>query len=88
MSSERFYTYILKSLKDASFYIGSCDDLDCRMSKHSDGWSKYTASRRPWRLKYFEAYATRKEAMKRERYLKALKDRAYLEHLINNWLSG
>jgi len=79
---------MLKSLKEASFYIGSCDDLECRMSKHFDGWSKYTASRRPWRLKYFEAYPTRKEAMKRERYLKCRKDRKYLEHLIDNWLGG
>ena len=31
---EKFFVYILQSLKDFSFYIGQCDDLDKRMSKH------------------------------------------------------
>ena len=34
---ERFYVYVLQCLKDFSFYIGQCDDLDCRMSKHTEG---------------------------------------------------
>jgi predicted GIY-YIG superfamily endonuclease len=29
------------------------------MSKHSDGMSKYTSSRRPLRLVYFEIYESR-----------------------------
>jgi GIY-YIG catalytic domain-containing protein len=41
---EKFFVYILQSMKDFSFYIGQCDDLDKRMSKHFDGFSKYTSS--------------------------------------------
>jgi len=47
---EKFFVYILQSLKDFSFYAGQCDDLDKRMSKHFDGFSKYTASKRSLRL--------------------------------------
>ena len=47
MQNQKFYVYVLQSLKDFSFYTGQCDDLDKRMSKHFDGFSKYTASKRP-----------------------------------------
>lgn len=61
MDNERFFVYVLQSMKDFSFYIGQCADLDRRMSKHSDGFSKYTSRKRPWRLVYFEMFTTRKE---------------------------
>ena len=80
-----FYVYILQSLKDLSFYVGQCNDLDKRMSKHFDGLSKYTASKRPLRLCYFEKYFTRTDALKREREIKKYKSRKYIQMLINNW---
>jgi putative endonuclease len=54
MEMDTFFVYVLQSLKDYSFYIGECDDLDKRMSKHFEGLSKYSATKRPWRLVYFE----------------------------------
>jgi putative endonuclease len=87
MVKEKYYVYILQSLKDFSFYIGQCQDLDCRMSKHFDGMSKYTASKRPWRLVYFEAYQSRREALKREKNIKMMKSKIYIESLIQNWKS-
>ena len=85
MKNERFYVYILQSLKDFSFYIGQCDDLDKRMSKHFDGMSKYTSSKRPLRLVYFEVFDTRTEALKREKEIKRMKSRRYIEELILKW---
>ncbi len=82
---QRFYVYVLQSLKDFSFYIGQCDDLDSRMSKHFDGYSKYSASKRPLRLKYFEVYASRTEALKREKQIKRMKSKKYIQQLINDW---
>ena len=52
------------------------------MSKHFDGLSKYTASKRPLRLLYFETFNTRSEALKREREIKNKKSRKYIEELI------
>jgi len=85
MESERFYVYILQSQKDFSFYVGQCDDLDSRMSKHTDGMSKYTSSKRPLRLVYFEVYSSRSEVLKREKEIKKMKSRKYIEQLILNW---
>ena len=81
-----FYVYVLQSKKDQSFYVGQCDDLDARMSKHFDGMSKYTASKRPLRLVYFEFYSTRGEALKRERQIKNMKSRIYIQQMIKTWL--
>ena len=82
--NERFYVYVLQSLKDFSFYIGQCEDLDVRMSKHFDGMSQYTSGKGPWRLRYFECYSTRSEALKREKAIKKKKSRIYIEWLITN----
>ena len=81
-----FFVYILQSMKDDSFYVGQCEDLDKRMSKHFDGMSKYTASKRPLRLRYFEVFDTRTEAIQREKYIKKLKSRIAIQKLITNWL--
>ncbi len=81
-----FFVYILQSLKDHSFYIGQCDDLDRRMSKHSEGMSKYTASKKPLRLIYFEVYPSRTEALKRERVIKKMKSKIYIQNLVKNWV--
>ena len=84
MKIERFFVYIIQSKKDGSYYIGQCDDLDCRLSKHNEGFSKYSSSKRPWKLVYFELHASRSEAILREKLLKAKKSRKFLEYLISN----
>ncbi|MBU1097467.1 MAG: GIY-YIG nuclease family protein [Bacteroidetes bacterium] len=43
-----YTTYILKSLKDGTYYYGSTSDLHNRLSNHNGGKSKYTRSKRPW----------------------------------------
>ncbi len=55
------------------------------MSKHSEGFSKYTKSKLHYRLVYFESFTTRNEAIKREKEIKLKKSKKYLEFLILNW---
>lgn len=74
--------YILQSLKDGSYYIGSTTSLNARIIKHNKGYSKYTKHKRPWKLVYKEEYETLSEAKKREYYLKSLKSRIVIEKLI------
>jgi putative endonuclease len=84
MKKEYFFVYIIQSKKDGSFYIGQCIDLDYRLSKHNDGFSKYSSTKRPWKLVYFESYPSRSQAIIRENEIKAKKSRRYLEYLIGN----
>jgi putative endonuclease len=67
-----FYAYILKSLKDQTHYYGSTSDLEKRVSEHNRGKSKYTKSKRPWTLHYYELFETKIEAGKREKFLKSI----------------
>lgn len=70
--SEKNYTYILKCA-DGSFYCGWTNDLDKRLSAHNAGTaSKYTRSRLPVTLAYYETFPTKQEAMRREYRIKKL----------------
>ncbi|MFA6476304.1 MAG: GIY-YIG nuclease family protein [Candidatus Paceibacterota bacterium] len=65
-----FYVYVLKSLKDDNIYLGSTDDLRRRLSDHNTGKVPSTKARRPFELRYYEAYHKESEARHREASLK------------------
>ena len=66
-----FYVYILISLKDARFYIGSTADLRKRIKEHFSEKVISTKHRLPLKLLCYEAYLTKNEALRREKYLKS-----------------
>lgn len=66
------YTYIVECA-DGTFYTGWTKHLDQRVKRHNEGTgAKYTRSRRPVHLVYYETFASRQEAMKRESAIKKL----------------
>lgn len=66
------YTYIVKC-KDGTLYTGWTNNLQKRMEDHNAGkGAKYTKSRRPVELVYYECYETKEEAMKREYAIKRM----------------
>ncbi len=68
-----FYTYILEC-NDGTFYTGWTNNIDKREEAHNKGLgAKYTKSRLPVKVVYFEIFETKKEAMKREWEIKKLK---------------
>ncbi|MDD3220264.1 MAG: GIY-YIG nuclease family protein [Lachnospiraceae bacterium] len=75
------YTYIVKC-KDNTLYTGWTNDLEKRMQVHNQGkGAKYTKSRRPVSLVYYEEFKTKEEAMSREYHIKRM-TRAQKEDLI------
>ena len=67
------FTYILEC-SDGTLYTGWTTDLDRRVKAHNAGkGAKYTKSRRPVKLVYFESFSTKQEAMRREWEIKQLK---------------
>ena len=77
-----FSIYILKSLKDGSYYVGSTNNLEDRFKRHNEGRVASTKPRRPWKLVYSEEHPDRSSAAKRENEIKAHKRRAFIEALI------
>ena len=65
-----FYTYILKC-KDGTYYTGWTNNLEKREETHNKGLgAKYTKSRLPVKVVYFETFDKKEEAMKREYEIK------------------
>ena len=66
------YTYLLRCA-DGTLYCGWTNDLEKRVAAHNAGaGAKYTKPRRPVELVYFETFATKQEAMRREAEIKSL----------------
>ena len=65
-----FYVYVIKSCKDELLYVGYTNDLKRRVKEHNNGSNISTKHRAPFELAYYEAYSSKKDAMKRERSLK------------------
>ena len=67
------YTYLLQCA-DGSLYCGWTSDLEHRVRIHNAGQgAKYTRSRLPVKLVYWEEYDTREEAMRREWQIKQMR---------------
>ncbi|MFW6680594.1 GIY-YIG nuclease family protein [Lacrimispora sp. AGF001] len=74
------YTYLVKCA-DNTLYCGWTNHLEKRMEAHNQGkGAKYTKTRRPVELVYYESYPTKEEAMRREVQIKKLsrKDKLFL----------
>ena len=66
------YTYIVKC-SDNTLYTGWTNDLEKRIKTHNAGkGAKYTNSRLPVTLVYYETFQTKEEAMRREWEIKHL----------------
>ena len=66
------YTYIVMC-RDGTYYTGWTNNLQKRIDDHNAGkGAKYTKSRLPVELMYYEAFDTKEEAMRREYAIKRL----------------
>ena len=72
-----------RSESTGRFYIGQTKNLEERLAYHNANYSKALRNRGPWQLAYTESYSTRSEAVKRERYIKIQKSRAFIQALLS-----
>jgi len=77
-----FYTYVLISKRDGSFYIGSTTNLQRRLLEHNSGKSPYTSKKKPWDIFYFEEFNTKRESLQREKFLKKQRNRDFYLGLV------
>ena len=87
MEHPQHATYVLYSLKDQEFYIGSSSDFDRRSIEHEQGKSKSTAPRRPFVPLLCEYYFSKKDSMRREEYFKTSAGKRTLRLMLQNSLN-
>ena len=74
-----YFVYLLHC-SDGTLYTGCTNDLDRRLAAHNAGkGAKYTRSRRPVTLVYWEQAADRSAALRREWAIKHLTRQQKLE---------
>ncbi len=79
MKEKQNVTYLLEC-RDGTLYCGWTNDLEQRVKAHNSGnGAKYTKTRRPVKLVYFEEFDTKEEAMRREYAIKHLTRKEKLE---------
>jgi putative endonuclease len=77
-----YYVYILQSELDGTYYVGSTGDLDIRVARHNQAGSRYTKSKRPWKMIHSEEFGNKSDALIRERQIKKRKSREYIATLL------
>ena len=83
-----YYTYVLQSFRDSKYYTGYTKNLKLRVEQHNKGLVESTNHRRPFKLIYYEACLDRKDATKREKYLKTFHGKMFLKRRLNSYLTG
>ena len=80
------YVYLLYSFKNKKLYTGFSSNLKKRIKEHNQGKSPYTKLKKPLKLIYYEAHLSKKDAQRREKYLKTTKGKASMKQIVRNAL--
>ena len=80
----KFYSYVLRSQKDAILYKGSTENLDNRINYHNQGKVTFTSKYLPWKLVLSEGFDTRSEALNREKWYKTGVGRQWINSKLKN----
>ena len=83
-----YYTYVLLSSKDGTFYTGFTKDLKSRFERHQKGQVDSTRHRTPLELIYYEACLSENDATKREKYFKTYLGKKFLRNRLKSYLTG
>jgi predicted GIY-YIG superfamily endonuclease len=67
-----YYVYLIESVPTPTrHYVGFSTDLRQRLIDHNEGKLPTTAPHRPWRVKTYLAFSSKKQALAFEKYLKS-----------------
>ena len=76
-----YYVYVLENTQ-GKHYIGSCEDLTKRITRHNQNSVRSTKNKGPWRIIHKEEFNAKTEARRRENCLKNYKSFDYLKKVV------
>lgn len=84
-----FYVYVLLSLKDRKLYIVFTSKHPTeRLKDHNSGGTVSTSPRKPFKLLYYEAHTSEKDARRREKYFKTDKGKSTIKLMLREGLAS
>ena len=81
------YVYILKG-RLSKIYVGRTDDLKRRYEEHKQCKVWTTSRMLPVKLIFYEAFLSKNDAIRREKYLKTNKGKSTLKLMLRNYLNN
>ena len=81
-----YYVYVLYSRKTNKLYKGSCNNIKKRVSQHGSGQVRSTKDVQDWQLVYYQAFVSKTDCLREERFLKTGRGRERLRLLLNETL--
>ncbi|TSD00027.1 MAG: putative endonuclease containing a URI domain [Candidatus Peregrinibacteria bacterium Greene1014_49] len=82
------YTVYVIQNSDGILYKGYTSNLQKRILEHNSVRGKWTSARAPWNVVYKEEFASKSDALKREKFLKSGKGREFLKRVSKKILIG
>jgi len=80
-----YYSYVLYSLKTNRLYTGFTEDLKRRYKEHNNGeGGSYTKKNRLFILVHYEAFISKKDTQKQEKFYKS----GYGREVLNDKIAG
>lgn len=76
------FVYVLYSKKLGKKYIGETKQLDKRYEQHVSGNVITTSRSDDYKIVFYEAYLSKKDALRREKYLKSTKGKRALAKML------
>ncbi len=83
-----YYVYILQSEKNKRLYKGVTNNLKRRLKEHNSGTVSFTKNLIPWKLVYYEAFSSKEDATREEKFLKSGKGRERIGWLLKSVLGS
>jgi putative endonuclease len=78
------YLYILKSLKNSSYYVGISHDVEKRIKQHNSGCVKATKYKRPYIIVFKQEYDNMVSAHRAELKIKSWKRRDFIDKIVED----
>ncbi|MFQ5741599.1 MAG: GIY-YIG nuclease family protein [Acidobacteriota bacterium] len=82
------YVYVLQSARDGNLYTGCTHELSKRLLLHNSGKVEATRNRVPLRLIYYETCLDKRDAFRREKYLKTAYGKRFIKSRCRSYFMG
>lgn len=83
-----YYVYILRKTFRKFIYVGYSENIKTRIIAHNSGKVKSTKPYMPLELIHYEAYRNKKDAKRREMYLKTSKGKTTLRTMLKDYFEN